>query len=498
MTEPGREIELKLLLPAGTAALLKHPRLAAARTTRRQLHTVYFDTLDFELANRGVALRVRHVGRRWIQTLKSEANSSGGLSARLELEVAVAGPAIEFERFPAAAADYVPESLRSRLAPVYETRFTRRLWHLTGLWGSQIEVALDEGEIVAGDNTELIRELELELKSGRPDALFAMALELARSVPLWPFDRSKAERGACLARCIGAAPVKARMPELDPALQPAAAWRVIAVQLLRQFAANLPGIAADQDPEYLHQARVALRRFRSAYALFKRGLPLPQYLLEGLKELNAALGPARDWDVFCMETLPPILAAVPNKEALQHLAQLAAQARRESYAQLARDLQSPACGQVLLGLARRLAAPPRHFVAELGEIQLVDFAARNLRKRNRQVMALAENSNMGVAERHRLRIGVKRLRYVLDCFASLYPQRPVAAMSKALGDLQDALGHLNDQAVAHRLIEGIDDKSSGFALAQAAICGWLAALVVESERRLAGRLESLFALKRFW
>ncbi len=498
MTEPDREIELKLLLPAGSAVLLKHPRLGATRPGRQQLHTVYFDTPDFELAKRGVALRVRRVGRRWIQTLKTEANSSGGLSARVELEVPVSGPAIDFERFPTEAGNYVPESLRSKLAPVYETRVARRLWHLTGIWGSQIEVALDEGEIRAGDKTESIHELELELKSGRPDALFALALELAGSVPLWPSDRSKAERGARLAKDLAAAPLKARMPELNPTVQPAVAWRVIAVQLLRQFAANLPGIAYDQDAEYLHQARIALRRLRSAYALFKRGVPLPQSVLGELKNLNASLGPARDWDVFCTQTLPPILAAVPNKEPLQHLAELADQARRQAHAHLAHYLQSPACGRVLLDLARRLSASPRRFVAELGDTQLENFAARHLKKRNRQVMTLVENPNMNVEERHRLRISVKRLRYVLDCFASLYPRRPVASMSKALADLQDALGHMNDQAVAHCLIQRIDDKSSSFAMAEAAIHGWLAAIGAESERRLAGRLENLSAVKRFW
>jgi inorganic triphosphatase YgiF len=498
MTAPGREIELKLLLPAGTAALLGHPKLGATPSRRQLLHTVYFDTQDFELARRGVALRVRRAGRRWIQTLKTEADSGGGLSVRIELEVPVPGPAIEFERFPAEAGNYVPESLRSKLAPVYETRFARRLWHLTGIYRSQIEVALDEGEIRVGDKTEAIRELELELKSGRPDALFAMGLELARSVPLWPFDRSKAERGVCLARDIAAGPVKAKLPGLDRRLQPAEAWRAIATQCLRQFGANLPGIAHDQDAEYLHQARVALRRFRSAYALFKRGLPLPETVLGELRQLNASLGPARDWDVFRIQTLPPILAAVPDKEPLEHLAQLADQARRQAHEQLAHYLQSPACGRVLLGLARRLSTHPRHFVAELGDTQLESFAARHLKKRHRQVIALAANSNMSVEERHRLRISVKRLRYVLDCFASLYPRRPVAGMSKALANLQDALGHMNDQAVAHRLIQTIDDKSAGFAQARAAVQGWLAAIGTESERSLTGCLENFSAMKRFW
>jgi inorganic triphosphatase YgiF len=410
----------------------------------------------------------------------------------------VFGPAIEFDRFPAEAGDYVPESLREKLAPVFETRFTRRLWRAKGIWGSQIEVALDEGEIRADDKSEPIQELELELKSGRPDALFALALELARSVPLWPIDRSKAERGACLAKEMTASPVKARLPGLERQLQPAEAWRMIATQCLCQFAANLPGIAYDRDTEYLHQARVALRRFRSAYALFKRGLPLSQNVLDALKKLNAVLGPARDWDVFCTQTLPPIRAAVPDMQPLELLAKLADQARRQAHEQLAHALQSPACGRLLLGLARRLSASPKHFVAELGDTRLDAFAARHLKKRHRQVMALAENSLTTVENRHRLRISVKRLRYVLDCFASLYSRRPAAVMSKALADLQDALGHMNDQAVAHRLIQTIDDNSPGFVQAAAAVQGWLAAIGMESERGLAGCLEKVSAVKRFW
>jgi inorganic triphosphatase YgiF len=498
MTAPGREIELKLLLPAGAAALLRHPRLLGVPPARRQLYTVYFDTQDFELAKRGVALRVRRAGRRWIQTLKTEADSTGGLSARVELEVPVSGPGVELDRFPPEARNRVPESLANKLAPVFTTRFIRRTWQLTGIRGSQIEVALDEGEIRAGDKTEAIRELELELKRGRPDALFALALELAGSVPLWPFDRSKAERGARLAKGVAAAPVKARMPELDRTLPPAEAWRVIATECLHQFAANLPDAAYDRDEEYLHQARVALRRFRAAYSLFKRGLPLPQSLLAELKKLTAALGPARDWDVFCTQTLPPILAAVADRGALQQMAERADQARRQAHEQLAHYLQSPACGRLLLGLARRLSASPRHFVAELGDARLDSFAGRHLKKRYREVLALAATPVTGVEERHRLRISIKRLRYVLDCFASLYPRRPVGIMSKALTDLQDALGHMNDQAVAQRLLQAIDDKSAGFAQAQAAIRGWLAATGMESERSLAGYLEKLAAVKRFW
>ncbi|MCA1978290.1 MAG: CHAD domain-containing protein, partial [Thiobacillus sp.] len=90
---------------------------------------------------------------------------------------------------------------------------------------------------------------------------------------------------------------------------------------LAHFQANLPGVlyslpAAAQgevrpvppedDIEYVHQARVALRRLRAALRLYRREFALPPELLAGLRTLAGALGPARDWDVLCTETLPAI------------------------------------------------------------------------------------------------------------------------------------------------------------------------------------------------
>src|SRR5690606_41184005 len=71
---------------------------------------------------------------------------------------------------------------------------------LKGRGGAQIEVALDVGEIRAGGRSQPICEIELELKAGQPDALFALALVWAGRLDCLPFDVSKAERGVRLAR----------------------------------------------------------------------------------------------------------------------------------------------------------------------------------------------------------------------------------------------------------------------------------------------------------
>ncbi|HJX58309.1 MAG TPA: CYTH domain-containing protein, partial [Thiobacillus sp.] len=72
------EIELKLALPPQQAAAFIK-RMARRRSTpvRQVLITRYFDTPDFALSAQGVALRVRRIGRRWLQTLKTEGERHG-------------------------------------------------------------------------------------------------------------------------------------------------------------------------------------------------------------------------------------------------------------------------------------------------------------------------------------------------------------------------------------------------------------------------------------
>ena len=82
----AEEIELKLALPPeAQRAFLRHPLLkqAAGKTTQR-LTNVYYDTNGLDLRKRGIALRLRRKGGRWLQTVKCAGNHAGGLAARPE------------------------------------------------------------------------------------------------------------------------------------------------------------------------------------------------------------------------------------------------------------------------------------------------------------------------------------------------------------------------------------------------------------------------------
>lgn len=479
--QANQEIELKLSLEADQLVAFK--RLMARRRvapTTQNLLTRYVDTPDFALGDLGLALRLRRVGRRWIQTLKSEGERHGGLSVRAEYETPVPGKALDFSRFSPAALALIPRSLIKQLVPMFETRFTRTTWLLRTRSGARIEVALDIGEIRAGADTRPLCEVELELKSGCPEALLEWALTLTKQITVLPFDPSKAERGIQLARGMAAAPVRAGAIKLDPEMTVEDGFAVICRTCLAQFQANLHGVLREDDPEYLHQARVGLRRLRAALRLFRRVCPLASVeLQQGLRNWNAALGPARDWDVLCLETLPAIAPHFADAHAWAHFAD-AAETQRQSARQAMRAaLTESNPGRVLLQFQQWLAqktwreAGPDARQDRACLQPLPDFAAHALRAGRRKVRGMAQDfGELSPDARHALRILIKRQRYALEFFKSLHASAKGKSCLSALVIAQDSLGRGNDAHVATTLLDTLtatDDKSVA-----AFVSGWLA------------------------
>ena len=81
-----------------------------------------------------------------------------------------------------------------------------------------------------------------------------------------------------------------------------------------QYRGDLRQTALPEMLAIIHQARVAMRRLRSAIKLFAPVLPVDFVAAYGQtwQTLAGALGDTRNWDVFVAETLPPILAAFPG------------------------------------------------------------------------------------------------------------------------------------------------------------------------------------------
>ena len=99
------------------------------------------------------------------------------------------------------------------------------------------------------------------------------APQVEREAPLSVGHRSQAEHGYALARPVASHPVKARASGIIATLTAVDAFRTICYACVEHLAANREGALIGEDPEYLHQMRVALRRLRSAFNVFSPLLP---------------------------------------------------------------------------------------------------------------------------------------------------------------------------------------------------------------------------------
>src|SRR5579872_3412436 len=171
-----------------------------------------------------------------------------------------------------------------------------------------VEAVLDEGEIVAGYAREPIRELELELRRGEPVALFRLALKLHAAAPLMVVSESKSARGYRLRD--GGTPTaeKATSVAQNKDIAAAQALRQILLAELGHLLVNRAATLAGE-AEGVHQMRVAIRRLRAALTFFKPHLePTATARFESeLRRVGQVFGEARDWDVFCLRTLPAAL-----------------------------------------------------------------------------------------------------------------------------------------------------------------------------------------------
>ena len=508
---PSLELELKLLVPSGAVRRLSAHRLlkGAAGASRRRLHSVYFDTPKLDLMRQGIALRLRRDGERWFQAVKGGGTALAGLHRRVEDEAEVAGPVLDLSRIVDAELARVlsSEELRAQLKPVFVTDFIRSSRLLETDAGVRVEASIDRGLIKCGSRTERVVELELELKGGAPRQLYEFALRLVRDLPLSVENRSKAERGYALLRGKGPKPVKAHPATLVPALSVGEAFKAVMQAGLTHLQANAHGMLAGGDLEFLHQMRVALRRLRSAFSVFEPVMPgAAAPMLGEIKWLASSLGPARDWDVFLTETLPPIKKEFGSHGELKAFSERCGELRRKAGAKARRAVRSARYQRLMLSLAGWLESwsgpielEPKQR-ASLGE-PIGAFASRVLGQRYNRVRARGRKfDKLSSRELHRLRIAVKKFRYATDFFAGLYEGGLARAALHRLSDLQDILGAINDAAAVTDLMAHGFDGAGGMDVAEAKgiLLGWSRGRAATLKRELKSAWKEFRSAERFW
>jgi len=463
-----KERELKILLDGpGLERLRRSPALRTlghGGITAR-LHTQYFDTAGKDLAKAGIALRLRHEGATWTQTVKRKRRHLGGLSEADEISVPRAHGTLDIAALanPELEADIAKAADGQPLEPVTETEIERTAIHLALPGIGEAELALDAGEIRAGTRAATIHEVEIEHRSGSLRVLYEIAKRLLPDGGLRLSRLNKAER-ARLLRETGAIearpePRQAAPVALTPGQTAESAARDTFAECFDQITANAAFILDHDDAEGPHQLRVGLRRLRSAALVYRDAVACEALdrLTAEAKWLAGEASAMRDLDVAAEDVLADAADAHLPEPGFAALEAELARRRVDMREALRRTLRSPRTHAFLFDLGAffsargwmdasdwsqtaRLAEPVGHVA-----VRALD---RRLAKAAKQASGI---SKLTIDERHELRKSLKKLRYAVEFFQTLYPESEVKPFLKRLKGLQDILGDLNDAAMAESL-----------------------------------------------
>ena len=469
-------------------------KLAASRSLRpadgrlaehKYLVSTYFDTPKHVLRRNGVSLRIRQAGKKRIQTIKA-ANDGIALS-RGEWEHALESNEPDLRAARGTALEpLLSKRLRRKLDPVFATHVHRTLVPLRP-GNSRVELALDQGHVRAGQNSTALAEVELELKSGSVADLFKAARAVTELVPAKLTLRSKSEQGYDLIADEPVAAVRSSRITLHRKAPLTTAFQEIGRSVLRHIAANEPVVLAGQ-PEGIHQMRVGVRRLRAAIWVFSKLLRCKQTenIKHDLKWLTGKLGPVRDLDVFLNTKVnrlanaePPITGLADLVGELDYRRALAAEAAKSAVGSSRyRLLIFNTLEWIEDGTWLKRSSPAR--TDQRIEPFVTDLLMRRTKKTKKRAKKLR---NLNVHDRHKLRIAMKKLRYTIYFFESLFGgSKNAKALSRykdCLESLQDNLGALNDIAVHHKMVTklGTDSEET-----KSRTVAFAAGVVVGSER----------------
>ena len=502
------ETELKLTFPPDAAhRLTDHPAFkpqGANAPRSERIVSTYFDTPSHELARRGLSLRVRAVGKRRVQTLKSSDANGGAAMSRGEWEWPMRDRDDKPDLALAAgtpAASRLPPDLGLQLQPIIVTDVLRTARTLD-FEGSTIEAVLDSGSIVAGDQKQPVHELELELRDGAPSALYGLALSLHAAAPLSIEAESKAARGYRLMEESAPTAKKATSIELDSEVAAGDGLRLIVREILSHLLSNKSAALAG-DVESVHQIRIAIRRLRSALRLFGPRLepPAAAAFQRKLQRTGRIIGAARDWDVFCLEALPKGLGEI-EELGWNHLLRESADARRrDADAASAREVGGAAFTALVLGVSAWIESGEERMdmlgdkglKQSLSQISadLLDRMADKVDKRGRGI-----GPETSAEKLHPLRKSLKKLRYSLEFLSSLYPRKATKRYLRPLKNLQKTLGIINDAAAALRLADELAEERVELTIAVASLARTDASR--DARQKLAKEWAAYRRQERFW
>lgn len=437
------EIEIKLDLSSEALECLLGSDLLGEPHEALQQSSTYFETDDRRLSEKGFSLRVRSTGASHVQTVKASGPAKS-LFVRSEWETSIEGNEPVLDHTSPLISEFGPEL---EVEAAFTVFIERRVWNIE-LNGSRLEVVVDRGDVVSGNRRSPVQEIEVELKDGDPKDLFIFIRKIDAIAPFRFGIQSKSERGLALLDRQQFM-FKAERLDLERNIKASSAFREIAASCFRQFRLNEEILLQRRNSETLHQARVALRRLRSAFSLFR---PLligdePKRIQEELRWLAGVLGEARNLDVLLMKAKDSDLRAKLKD------------ARNKAYGDAVEALGSARARALIIDFNEWLQCDLDRTggSATSEDTSASEFAVRAIEKMRKKLKkhgsALAETDD---EHRHQVRKDAKKLRYAAEFFGSLFDDKRGTRRHRkfiaAMEELQDYLGALNDLATGPKVL----------------------------------------------
>ena len=483
------ELEAKLIAPDE----LRLPDLSglingatAVRLPSRHLEAIYFDTADLRLARNGLTLRYRsgEDGPPWTVKLP-EGSCHAALRRR---EVSFDGTSAPV---PPAASDLVRAYARSRpLVPVARLQTDRTPIEIRRPDGRPLAEITDDRVTVndeRGQRTGGFREVEVEVRVERQ----AGGRLLRAAVRRLKAAGCRAEPPVPkVIRVLGpraSGPPDVVVPRIGADATVDTLLRYATARSVAQILRHDPGVRLGEDPEAVHQFRVATRRLRSDLRTFAPLLDQgPVGDLRGrLRLLGAKAGAARDADVLTGR-LKARANLLPDQDAagVEQLIRRLQDQAREARAALVQELSSPGYDQLLDTLVSIASQPP--IAAEppgLGSQSAAVLAARLIRRPWRRLKraARALRKDSPDIQWHAVRIRAKRCRYAAEAVAPVFGHQ-AGRFAAAIAAVQAILGDHQDTVVAEAWL-----RATGAALSPACVS---AGELIAAERTERARLRS--------
>lgn len=504
------EIELKLvckdssvwdeIMTAQSLTAITVPGSAGVQV----LDAHYFDTETHCLQKEKIAYRIRREGKQWVATIKGGGSSSGGLHERQEWNIVVENAEPDITVF---ASTPIGKKLVNMvgtqvLKPILITQFERKTVEVAMPDGSLIEVAADQGQIIAGDQTAPILELELELKNGKPASLFVLGAALAREYALLPETDSKFYRGLLLAGLVTRPPVQVpALPQVHKHQHAGQELSRVIVQLITRFFVIQQMFLQKQAlPEDVHELRICIRCLRSLlefagpefiekYKEHQGALRQLGQILGALREIDVAYASWKEW----------------NERQSSHLITKINLGRTLSYRRVAeakKVLEIFASGYatpILLELWATLVNPACENPVS-GQPTMAEYTESQFSKWLKIISKQGKKFEWDDREKvHKLRLQAKRTRYVAEVLHSTLAG-DVEQLCDQLKGIQDNLGLLNDihstELLLRKLLKGTASKA--LHLEAGMLIGWQGREEMYVQEKMNNQWEKFYRTAKKW